>query len=418
MKSILSVLAGMIILTICLPAAAMTNTITAMYSPSMGSPEKNVFINTTPVSGFCTKNPDKCQSESLSSMTLGLEAALTAGGLAANAPAREGMYFKMPGAWRSVTVTNSEGDEAIIQFRVALFSARYNTRNSWTTTQHKEAWDSTFVYAPSPCSYSGSSTGTSKSYSFGWFWPASDAACYKTTKKDLAGEPYLIDDMGIAYALKFPDPVKMPAGIYTGTLRLTAGPGGHFDFGDLFAVNDQSVVFSFSLTVNQELQLKTTVENRNIGLQPCATGKVCTEEQGKANWERWMVNRVTPQLSGRSNFNLSSTGKFIAYLQCEHQSGPDCALKSDKQGFLIPLKTTLTLPDNIIDSATNSTVNRKPMVVGREAVTSSFDTTVVGHNKKGSIDFQIEQKFVDLMLFGRPDTARGAVTVIFDARLD
>jgi len=418
MQLTLPLLAGIVLLSCSTSATALTNRITASFTPSMASPEQNTFTNTTSVSGFCVRYPNKCVAESMSSMNLDLVAILNASGFTANAPPRQGMYFKAPGAWRSVQVKNNQGDVATVQFRVGLLSATYNTVNTWTMAQHQQAWGSSFVYAPSPCSYSGTSSILSRSYSFAWFWPVSDAACYKTPQKDLTGEPALINNVGIAYALRFPDPIKMTSGEYTGTLNLTAGAGGDFDFGDKFLVSDRVISFVFTLTVNHELKVSTTSDDQNIALQPCASGKICTEEQGQANWERWMVSRITPQLSGQSRFTLSSSGAFTAFLKCEQQIGSDCALKSDRSSQRIPLQTFLTLPGNIVDIATGSGVSRRRMSVGKEATKNAFITQSYGQNKKGSIDFLINRRDVDTMLNTRPDTFRGAVTVIFDAKMD
>jgi len=155
------------------------------------------------------------------------------------------------------------------------------------------------------------------------------AACFKTSRRDLTGEPHLINDTSFGYELKTPDPVKMDAGIYTGELKLIVGPGGDIDFGDNFQASDTELRINIALSVNHELKLTTTADAHAVSLQPCASGRICTADEGSANWERWMINQVTPELTGRSDFSLSSSGTFTVYLECEQQSGPDCALQSD-----------------------------------------------------------------------------------------
>lgn len=210
-----------------------------------------------------------------------------------------------------------------------------------------------------------------------WKWPVSNAACYKTAKKDLAGEPYLINGTSLAYELKTPDPLKMGSGIYAGTLALNIGPGGDIDFGDNFQASDTELTINFTLLVNHELKLTTTADDQAVSLQPCASGRACTKEEGQANWERWMVTRITPQLTGRSNFNLSSSGAFTVYLECEQQSGPDCALRSDKMpSQTVPVQTLLTLPDNIVDNITGSTVSKRRLEAGRDLTKNFCDKDV------------------------------------------
>ena len=419
MKSvILRFMMSTLLLAGCASANAATMDITASFSPSMENPENNTFTNTTKQSGYCSADPGECIENNVFSISMGeITASLATSGIIANSTPRMGMYYKMPGAWRNVTATNKDtGSQVTISFRANAFSAQYNTNGDWTLTKYGEAWNGgSFVYAPSPCGYSGVGKYTPKFYMFMWKWPISDAACYKTATKDLTGEPYLISDTSLGYELKTPDPLKMESGIYTGRLALRVGPGGDIDFGDNFQASDNELDINFTLTVNHELKLTTTPENRAVSLKPCAPGRICSEEEGSANWERWMVNRITPELTGKSNFNLSSSGEFTVYLQCEQQSGSDCALKSDNTpSQTVPVRTLLTLPENIIDHSTGSTVSKRRLTTGKDLTKNVFTTKSFGQNRAGSIEFLVGQKDVDTMLKTRPDTYRGAVTVIFD----
>lgn len=417
----LRLLTGMVLIAGSMTGFAATMDITASFSPSMESPESNTFTNTTPKSGYCASFPVQCALNKTFSIAMGgITASLTTSGITANSEARMGMYFKMPGGWRDVIVTNTaNGNTATTGFRVNAFSSRYITLTNWSRELHQATWrGSSFVEAPSPCSYSGVGGLPDYGYLFMWKWPASDSACYKTALRDLTGEPYLIDSTSLGYELKTPNPLMMEAGIYTGTLTLSIGPGGNIDFGDNFQASDSELVINFTLTVNHELKLTTTADNHKVSLQPCASGRICTEDDGLANWERWMITRVTPQLTGRSNFNLSSSGAFTVYLSCEQQSGSDCALRSDRNpSQRVPVQTLLTLADNVVDSATGMQISKRRLAMGKDVANNVFLTQVFGQNKTGSIDFLIDQRDVDTMLENRPDTYRGAVTVIFDPKI-
>lgn len=127
--------------------------------------------------------------------------------------------------------------------------------------------------------------------------------------------------------------------------------------------------------------------------------------------------KITPQLTARSDFLLSSTGAFTAYLQCEYIQDEHCAIKSDNNGQLVPVKAYLSLPNNIINQKTNSTVSRTPMTINKNVLNNTYLTQNIGNNRKGSIDFLVTQHDVDTMLMTRPDTYRGTVTVIFDPKI-
>lgn len=305
-----------------------------------------------------------------------------------------------------------------MKFIFSGFSARYHNYSDWGnidgTLGHSVNWvGNAFVNAPNPCSYSGVGSYTSTTFLFMWKWPNSDAACYKIANVDMVGEPYSFDTMSVTYELLTPDPLVMPLGIYTGTIAFTVGAGG-----DVYQASDTNLTINFTLLVNHELKLTTIPDDLKVSLQPCAPGGVCSEDEGKANWERWMITRITPQLTGRSNFSLSSSGSFAVYLQCEHQSGSDCTLQSDNSpSQTVPVQTMLTLSDNVVDGSTGGTVSKKRLFAGKDSSKNIFVTKNYGENKKGSIDFLVGQRDVDTMLESRPDTYRGAVTVMFDPNI-
>ncbi|WP_228007791.1 hypothetical protein [Kosakonia pseudosacchari] len=394
--------------------------ITAEFVPSMAHPENNTFTNTTPQSGYCVSFPGECAGSGLVSINMGnITVSLATAGFTANSDPRMGMYFKMPGAMRNITVVNQQtGSSVTLGFRVNAFAARYRTRTGWVLSDHQNTWNgSSFVNAPAPCGYSGVGNYSDTWYRFMWKWPVSDAACYKTARKDLTGEPYLIEETSIGYELITPDPLKMASGIYTGTLSLNVGPGGDIDFGDNFTASDNNLTLNFTLTVNHELKLTPAAGAQTVALQPCPAGKICSEDEGEANWERWMVSRVTPQLTGRSAFTLSSSGGFTVFLDCAERVGDECALTSDNSGQRVPMRVSVNLPDNVIDTQTGSTVTGRPLLIGKSEGQNYFTAKTYGADKPGSIDFLVRQKDVDTMLATRPDTYRGAVTVIFDPNI-
>ncbi|MGP3591047.1 hypothetical protein [Vagococcus sp. WN89Y] len=412
------IIGWLLLLAASLNCAATTLTITANFSPSLEHPENNTFTNTTPQSGYCSSWPAECAENKVFSIGLGLSASLSAQGFSPGASPRESMFFQMPGTWRNVTVVNAEGKSAIVQFRVSAFSSTYRTRGSWTVNDHRAAWaGSSFVWAPAPCIYSGVGRVSPTRYTFLWKWPVSNAACYKIAKKELTGEPYRIENTSVAYEIKTPEPLKMGSGEYVGSLRFTAGPGGDFDFGDSFTVSDSVVDIVFKLSVNHELKLTTNASDHQVTLQPCKPGSVCSVDEGKANWERWMVTRVAPSLTGKSSFNLSSSGAFTVHLDCAQQVGKECALKSDNSGQLVPVSIMLNLPENIVDNNTGASVFRRPLSIGKDVSQTVFATRTYGQDKKGSLEYLVRQRDVETMLQTRPDSYRGTVTIIFDPNI-
>jgi len=419
-KVILQTLAGALFSAGSMAGMAATMEITAEFSPSVSEPTRNTFKNTTPQSGYCASHADQCTNGEFSLAT-GITLAPTKA-LTANDTPRDSLYFKMPSAPRTVTVQNKQTVVSQdITFRVSAFSARY-----WAIKHHGVYdWkDVNYFSEPNPasgCKYVASGWGSTQHFAWLWNYPAGngDLGCYNLSSIDRpdGSDKYIstVDDVSFGYELSTPAPLEMGSGIYTGTMTLTVGPGGELDFGDNFQPSDSQLTINFTLTVNHELALTTTPENQNVALQPCAAGKVCSEDEGKANWERWMVSLITPQITGRSNFQLSSSGAFTVYLDCAEKVGDSCALASDNSpSQLIPFQTFLTLPDTIVDMATGDSVVRRELAVKKDTDKNIFVTKEYGVNKSGDIDFLIAQQDVDTMLKTRPDTFRGAVVVYFD----
>lgn len=132
-----------------------------------------------------------------------------------------------------------------------------------------------------------------------------------------------------------------------------------------------------------------------------------------------MVSRVTPQLTGRSNFGITSSGDFTVYLACMNsQIGQDCALESDNTAQQVPFSAFINLPANIVDSTTGAAVVQQRLHIGKDPAKNLFTTKTYAQNQKGSINFLVAQHDVDTMLSTRPDTYRGGATVIFDQSIN
>lgn len=409
---------GLVMLFPCSAATGAIMTISAAFSPSVDNPENNKFTNTTPQGGYCDSWPTLCTNGQVSILLpFSME---TTYAIKALAPKREGYFVKLPSAWRSVQVTNVDsGKSFAVNFRASQYSGRLSVPNSYT-------WGSTgggtLAYPENSgsggCSSGAGGTGLLGSASWqehAWsFGVAAEAAgCYRISTKEYGSIKW--SRLSIGYELETPNPLVMDSGLYKGTYTFSIGPGGDFDFGDNIMASDTSLTIDFTLTVNHELKLSSTTSR--VSLQPCAKGKFCSEEQGQANWERWMVNRITPELTGRSTFNLSSSGEFTVYLECEQHLGSDCALRSNNTpSQLVSVQSLLTLPDNIADKSTGAAVINKRLTTGKD-LSNTFSTRAYGENRSGSVDFLVNQKDVDTMLKTRPDTYSGAITIIFDPQI-
>lgn len=400
-----------------LTANAASMEITASFSPSIERPNDNFFTNTTPQSGFCTYLPSECITANRVSIALPLTYK-TIRAIPANGSMREGVFVRLPRR-QDVTLINMDGETITARFTPNFFSARITPHGGINT------WGNggTLGYPQNSGGGTGCSSGIGGGYivqgeSLMYAWRANDGTnCYRVSDIERS-EGIVFDELSIGYEFTTPNPLSLGSGVYEGEIIYQVGPGGDLDFGDNADVSDDTLFVRFRVNVSHELFLNADNSNRDVKLLPCAHNKTCSLEEGNANWERWMINRVTPQLTGGSNFKLSSSGAFTVYLECEHYLESDCALKSENlSAQVIPVKTLITLPENIVNSSTGAGVFKQHVFVGKDISKSVFSTKSYGQDKSGRIDFQIEQKHVETMLMTRPDTYRGTVTVIFDPEI-
>lgn len=417
---------GVLMLVMSIATHSATVNLTAKFTPAINnSSSDGIFINTTPNSGYCKKWPAYCGAD-LFGVDLPIDLTQQYPIPAFN-QRREGVFFGLPKKTKNLLVRNTETGEAFdLSFRISQFSALVSKGNdsNWLASESNQSSSTNWDYPTN--SGSGCSRGSSSIGSNAWtqfLWKALDNTnpCFLISKivRPLGSHQTVsrLTDLSFGYTLVAKNSLlTVSSGTYVGQLSFTVGPGGDFDFGDNYQASDSIVNINMTLSVNHDLVIKTSPDDRLLTLQPCKNGKVCTPEQGRNNWERWMISRVTPEMTAKSNFQLSSSGAFTVYLQCEYQQGENCALKSDKNGQLVPMQSYLTLPDNIIAQQTNSHVTRAPMLT-RKDTSNLFLSKNSGSNRKGSIDFLIKQRDVDTMLETRPDTYRGVVTVIFDPNI-
>ncbi|ATF91858.1 hypothetical protein [Cedecea neteri] len=232
--------------------------------------------------------------------------------------------------------------------------------------------------------------------------------CGWSLKKDTP-----VDELPIFQSVLFESMFNLSAlqlhgGLYRGEIRIPA------DFGDNYRRldgNNNELVIAVMINVNHQLKMEpVSPDDLSVTLQPCPKGQICTPVQGEENWERWMVSRIPPVLTGRSNFNLSTSTKFIAWLDCPESIGPNCAIKSTKTGELVPVKTSLSLASSFnITNAENI-----PLSVDKDS--ARVLTPRIFRVEKGSFDFFVEQSDVSKMLDSpeRPEVYEGSVSVILE----
>ncbi|WP_157969701.1 hypothetical protein [Pseudomonas huaxiensis] len=380
--------------------------ITAEFKPDARNPNFNAFKNTTPNSGYCANSYLRCESDTFSLIIPGLRTdarPIKAG----QTNLRQGAMLKVPAEWRTFEVISSKGKLETAAIRITGVGATYQIdptapsitgRNENVTVAHTALWSGhDWVYAPSPCRYSGMGLTTADWYTFFWQTPT-NGICGKTALFDIPD--FYFRDINIMYELKTPKPLEMPEGTYVGKLNYTIGPGGDFDFGDVLLPSDNSLTLNFTLSVKYILDVRFPPGSERLTLVP------------SGGWQQWLNRGRRPEkLFANQNFQIWSSGPFKMQLQCQYSVGNQCAIQNSK-GHLVPVETGITLPPGLADS-NRMPVNRLPLSTDP----SFFIPNYYVNKGNAALHFEVSQDNVKRMIDHAGKKYSGNVTVIWDAEI-
>ncbi|UEB94914.1 hypothetical protein LIS66_21450 [Pseudomonas sp. HN2] len=390
-------------LALAMPSAlAAGQEIRALFRPDPSQPSKNVFINQTPNSGYCASYPDQCTANSMFSIQLPIRfngtRALYQG---------EVIPIKAPANWRRLTVVNADTQEAeTVEVRITGVGSKYVLSQpayelvgvSDVLEGHQKLWtNSSWVYAPAPCLFSGNAPYGPEHYRFFWKTPV-EAFC---TKRNAYPIPSIyFDTLDFAYELRTPNPLGMSSGIYTGSLTYRLGSGADFDFGPLMQPDDDSLTLDFVLDVQHTLKVDLPPGGNKVSLEP------------EGGWAPWLDSGRKPRRIFRDQpFYLSASSRFKVMMLCNSMGGPYCSLGSPL-GDSVPVKVSMSLPTGI--TGPGGDVDRIPLHFDNWV--GPFQPGIYVDRKPGALHFELEPAAIDFLLRpGKNDRLRGNITIIWDS---
>lgn len=384
-------------------AQAASQEIRALFQPDPSQPSKNVFINKTPVSGYCASHVSECADNNMFSLQLPIR-------FNAQRPLvpMDYIQIRVPASWRQLTVTNSEtGETETVEVRITGIGSNYVLSDAATEITgeadnidaHRKLWvESSWVNAPPPCQYSGMGFLTPKTYQFFWKTPQ-EGACTKTTAYAISHMS--MDYLDFAYELRTPNPLRMSSGLYTGSMAYSIGPASDFDLGSFIQPDDSVLNLDFVLDVQHTLKVDL----------PPGGNKVLLEPEG--GWMRWIDSGRQPTRIFRDQlFHISASSRFKVMILCDSTGGTRCKLGSPR-GNVTEVETFLTLPAGINGPA-GGAVNLLQLRYNTWA--GPFQPGFYVDRKAGSLRFEMPRDAIDfLMRPGFTDTLSGSITVIWDS---
>ncbi|WP_236181258.1 hypothetical protein [Pseudomonas sputi] len=384
-------------------AQAVNKEIRAVFQPDPSKPGNNMFINTTPNSGYCADYPGQCADNKMFS----IRAPLIFQAVRSLSPG-DGVSIRMPSHWRQVVVTNRNTQEtAIVEVRMTGVGSEYHLNQSAASLvgvsdpveAHSLLWGSGWMYAPTPCQYAG--IGLAGSNTFRFFWKAPvEVACTKFAAYRIPSMAF--STLDFAYELRTPNPLTMSSGQYTGSMPYMLGSGGHIDFGALMRPLDSHLTLDLVLDVQHTLKVDLPPGGNKVALEP------------EGGWQRWIASGTRPARIYRDQvFNISASAAFKVMMQCDsfQPSGPDCRLNGQSNTAWV--HTTLSLPGGIT-GPDGAPVKDVPLM--NYAWVGPFRPGQYVDRKSGNLRFEMPREAMDYLFRpGINDTLKGNITVIWDS---
>ncbi|ROM72436.1 hypothetical protein BK654_27330 [Pseudomonas brassicacearum] len=397
-------------------ANALSRDISAVFRPDPSKPNEKSFLNTTPVSGYCAQFASQCAMTKMFSIRLPITFNSISPIQGGHEDVRQGAMFKVPANWRPAQITHAgTGETEVVEVRMSGIGSQYRLPvnvvdlvegDVSTVLAHNRLWGNygdSWVSPPSPCQYSGNAPYGPNWYGFFWKTPV-EGVCAKKARYQIPSMVYTYLDF--AYELRTPNPLKMSAGQYSGSLTYSVGPGQDIDMGDVMLPSDSALTLNFNLDVEHTLKVEV----------PPGGNKVVLEPQG--GWQAWLNQGQKPtRLFRDQTFHISASSRFKMRMECQFADAANntCLLWAPSSGQLVPVNVSVTLPNGLTDAAGQPVSRRRLYRDG--SGTELFQPGHYVDRKPGTLHFEVGRSQVEEMLAGEAKHYSGNVTVIWDSEV-
>lgn len=393
----------LVILAGAVEALAASRTYRFLYRPDPGNPASNAFVDQNPIG--CGFGLPPCRPNEY-----GLNLYTVPGPLSAGPASRSTPMFRASNEWRTITLLNgSTGHTLEANIRAVGVAGVFNFTPGLTQLVPEANGDiyvaysllfggtGAWSYPPSPCvtrrpGYAGNDRQQTFSIS------TSSAPCMLPLIRDV--EEFRISAT-LIYEILLPRPQLAQAGIYTGQVRYTTGPGMDVDFGDAVLTADSEMLINLRLEVDPIFKVEFPGGSTLMSLEP------------DGGWLNWLNRGRKPTRLWREQaFGFSTSIPFKMIMQCEHTLGNHCAIAASN-GHHVPVEIRMTLPAGMQDAA------GRPIhdYLLNPHETPQLDPTRIILGQKGKLQFEVPKPEMESMLDHAGKAYSGQVTFIWDAQI-
>lgn len=403
---------GLLVILAAPSAGAVTQEIRALFTPDSANPQRNTFVNKTPVSGYCEYYPNVCRQSNTFSIRLPTRFD-SATSIQPDGSERNQAMFSLPTQWRSLTVINRDtGESETVEVRIAGIGSNYVLSDSVTKLTgeptalqgHQKLWTgSSWVYAPRPCESSGMGFVGDKYYAFFWKTPVT-GSCVKRAVFPIPGMSY--DYLDFAYELRTPNPLGMSSGLYTGSISYRVGPGGDFDMGDVMLPSDPDLTLDFVLDVQHTLKVDIPPGGDKVQLVPAG------------GWQSWLhAGRKPVRLFRDQTFHISASSRFKMQLECEFLQLYNCMVRNPANGRTAVVQVSVSLPNGLTDLS-GRPVQRRPIRVNFGEESMKFQPGFYVDRAPGILHFEMSPFWTsEIIKADEGGRYSGNITVIWDSEI-
>lgn len=379
------------------PCQAAVVKVTAEYKPAVYDADNGTFVSTTK----CVKTSEgmwlsSCSGGvmSLDSLLFSLKTKVKRNVIKDFSNTRDSFVSLSSLGNKTMIITSDKGQQFSVLFKPdklgVHFDSVVNQNDGW------KIYNTSFTNPRGGCRYlERQVAGYINLTSWIVLWgDVGGKSCYTGLSVDGTSN---IQAMFFGFKITPPSPLKMPNGIYTGSIILSVGQNKDIDLGN-GVYEDNQLIIELTLKVQHQIKVEFPPGGDKVVLQP------------PGGWHDWIYrgkSHIPPYLIAELPYRLWSSSDFNVWLNCQYAIGEVCMLNNERLGMQVKLDVIYV----------NKSKEEFPLTHGVKKLFTAGIKDPYYINEERSIIFKVQKPVLALMMEYPGSTYKGNVTLIYDAAI-
>lgn len=379
------------------PCQAAVVKVTAEYKPAVYDADNGTFVSTTK----CVKTSEgmwlsSCSGGvmSLDSLLFSLKTKVKRNVIKDFSNTRDSFVSLSSLGNKTMIITSDKGQQFSVLFKPdklgVHFDSVVNQNDGW------KIYNTSFTNPRGGCRYlERQVAGYINLTSWIVLWgDVGGKSCYTGLSVDGTSN---IQAMFLGFKITPPSPLKMPNGIYTGSIILSVGQNKDIDLGN-GVYEDNQLIIELTLKVQHQIKVEFPPGGDKVVLQP------------PGGWHDWIYrgkSHIPPYLIAELPYRLWSSSDFNVWLNCQYAIGEVCMLNNERLGMQVKLDVIYV----------NKSKEEFPLTHGVKKLFTAGIKDPYYINEERSIIFKVQKPVLALMMEYPGSTYKGNVTLIYDAAI-